>query len=59
MDGNGRWAKSKGLPRLMGHKRGVEAVKKITEECSKLNVKYLTLYTFSEQNWSRPKDEVS
>ena len=59
MDGNGRWAKQKGLPRLMGHKKGVKAVKAITESCSKLKVKYLTLYTFSEQNWNRPVDEVS
>ena len=59
MDGNGRWAKSKGLPRLMGHKKGVESVKEITQECSKLSINYLTLYTFSEQNWNRPIDEVS
>ena len=59
MDGNGRWAKDKGLPRLMGHKKGVETVKEITEVCSMLKVKHLTLYTFSEQNWNRPIDEVS
>ncbi len=59
MDGNGRWAKDKGLPRLMGHKKGVEAVRKITKACSTLKVKHLTLYTFSEQNWNRPIDEVS
>ena len=59
MDGNGRWAKDKGLPRLMGHKKGVEAVREITEVCSMLKVKHLTLYTFSEQNWNRPIDEVS
>ena len=59
MDGNGRWAKEKGLPRLMGHKRGVKVVRKITELCSKLKIKHLTLYTFSEQNWDRPIDEVS
>ena len=59
MDGNGRWAKGKGLPRLMGHKSGVQAVRRIVESCNKLNVKYLTLYTFSEQNWDRPADEVS
>ena len=59
MDGNGRWAKEKNLPRLMGHKRGVESVRKITEACSKLKVKHLTLYTFSQENWSRPVDEVS
>ena len=59
MDGNGRWAKNKGLPRLMGHKKGVEAVRKITKACNDLKVDHLTLYTFSEQNWSRPIDEVS
>ena len=59
MDGNGRWAKRKGLPRLMGHKKGVEIVREITEACSKLKVKHLTLYTFSEENWNRPINEVS
>ena len=59
MDGNGRWAKEKGLPRLMGHKRGVESVRKITEACSELKIEYLTLYTFSEENWNRPMGEVS
>ena len=59
MDGNGRWAKDKGLPRLIGHKNGVKAVKKITEACAQLNINYLTLYTFSEENWNRPEEEVS
>ncbi|OAA82770.1 isoprenyl transferase [Clostridium ljungdahlii] len=59
MDGNGRWAKERNLPRAMGHKAGVEAVREIVKECSKLNVKYLTLYVFSTENWKRPKDEVS
>ena len=59
MDGNGRWAKDKGLPRLVGHKNGVKAVKKITEACTQLNINYLTLYTFSEENWNRPEEEVS
>ena len=59
MDGNGRWAKDKGLPRLMGHKKGVESVRKITEACSELEIEHLTLYTFSEENWNRPMDEVS
>ncbi|MCR5819631.1 MAG: isoprenyl transferase [Bacteroidaceae bacterium] len=59
MDGNGRWAKAKGLPRTAGHVQGVEAVKTITEECTRLGVKYLTLYTFSTENWSRPEDEVN
>ncbi len=59
MDGNGRWAKKRGLPRAAGHKRGVDTVKEITEDCAELGVKFLTLYTFSTENWNRPKDEVS
>ncbi|MBP3829357.1 MAG: isoprenyl transferase [Bacteroidaceae bacterium] len=59
MDGNGRWAKLRGLPRTAGHAQGVEAVKRITEECVRLGVKYLTLYTFSTENWNRPADEIS
>lgn len=59
MDGNGRWAKQRGLPRVAGHKRGVDTVKVIVEACAELGVKYLTLYTFSTENWNRPKDEVS
>ncbi len=59
MDGNGRWAKQRGLPRTAGHAEGVETVKRITEECVHLGVKYLTLYTFSTENWNRPSDEVS
>lgn len=59
MDGNGRWAKKRGLPRVAGHKRGVDTVKEITEVCAEIGVKYLTLYTFSTENWNRPKDEVS
>jgi undecaprenyl diphosphate synthase len=59
MDGNGRWARSKGLPRAAGHKRGVDTVRDIVEACAQLDVKYLTLYTFSTENWKRPKDEVS
>jgi len=58
MDGNGRWAKQKGLPRTAGHIQGVETVKRITEECTRLGVKYLTLYTFSTENWNRPAEEV-
>lgn len=58
MDGNGRWAKAKGLPRTAGHQQGVETVKKITEEATRLGVKYLTLYTFSTENWNRPETEV-
>ena len=58
MDGNGRWAKAKGLPRTAGHVQGVETVRTITEECVRLGVKYLTLYTFSTENWNRPVEEV-
>lgn len=59
MDGNGRWARRRGLPRVAGHKRGVETVRDIVEACAQLGVKFLTLYTFSTENWKRPKDEVS
>ena len=59
MDGNGRWARKRGLPRVAGHKRGVDTVREITEVCAEIGVKYLTLYTFSTENWKRPKDEVS
>ena len=58
MDGNGRWAKAKGLPRTAGHVEGVATVKKITEEATRLGVKYLTLYTFSTENWNRPVEEI-
>ena len=59
MDGNGRWAKKRGLPRQLGHKAGVEKVKTITKACSSHGIKYLTLYAFSTENWSRPKEEVN
>ncbi|NWF88429.1 MAG: isoprenyl transferase [Ignavibacteriaceae bacterium] len=59
MDGNGRWAKKRGLPRAAGHTRGVESVRDIVKAASQLGVEYLTLYTFSTENWRRPKDEVS
>ena len=59
MDGNGRWAKARGLNRSMGHQQGVVAVREITTACSQLGVKYLTLYTFSTENWNRPVDEVA
>lgn len=59
MDGNGRWAKAKGMPRTAGHQQGVETVKKITEEATRLGVKYLTLYTFSTENWNRPAEEIT
>lgn len=59
MDGNGRWARAKGLPRTAGHVEGVATVKRITEEATRLGVKYLTLYTFSTENWNRPAEEVA
>lgn len=59
MDGNGRWATQQGKPRNFGHQAGVETVKRITAECVRLGVKYLTLYTFSTENWNRPADEIS
>ncbi|MBQ2858163.1 MAG: isoprenyl transferase [Bacteroidaceae bacterium] len=59
MDGNGRWAKQKGHVRSFGHQAGAETVHAITEEAARLGVKYLTLYTFSTENWNRPADEVS
>ncbi len=59
MDGNGRWAKKRNLPRVAGHKRGVDSVRETVETCVGLGVKTLTLYTFSTENWNRPKDEVS
>jgi len=58
MDGNGRWARKRGLPRMVGHRRGVETVKKIVKASIRLGVRYLTLYAFSTENWLRPKREV-
>jgi undecaprenyl diphosphate synthase len=58
MDGNGRWAKGRGLPRIEGHRRGVETVRQITFAARDLGVRMLTLYAFSAENWNRPKDEV-
>ena len=58
MDGNGRWAKKRGLPKIMGHQQGVESVKNIVKSSIKFGVKYLTLYAFSTENWHRPKKEV-
>lgn len=57
-DGNGRWAKRRGLPRTMGHKAGSENIKKIVKLCNNIGIKYLTVYAFSTENWSRPKSEV-
>lgn len=59
MDGNGRWAAERGKERSYGHQAGVEAVRRITSECTRLGVEYLTLYTFSTENWNRPDDEVA
>lgn len=59
MDGNGRWAKKKGLMRIFGHKNGVRAVRETVEAAAEIGVKYLTLYAFSTENWSRPQDEVN
>ncbi len=58
MDGNGRWARKRGLPRVMGHKAGMDAIKKTVRACSDLGVKILTIYAFSTENWKRPQDEV-
>ncbi|MBL8006435.1 MAG: isoprenyl transferase [Ignavibacteria bacterium] len=59
MDGNGRWAKSKNLSRVFGHKEGVNSARDIVEASGQLGIKYLTLYTFSTENWKRPKNEVT
>ena len=58
MDGNGRWAKKRGLPRNAGHKKGAEVFEKISRACRDLGIKYLTVYAFSTENWKRPKEEV-
>jgi undecaprenyl diphosphate synthase len=58
MDGNGRWARERGLPRAEGHRQGAEAIEKIVAACRERNVRYLTLYTFSEENWNRPSEEI-
>lgn len=58
MDGNGRWAKSRFLPRTAGHKAGIETIRKVLKECQRLGIKHLTLYAFSTENWKRPKIEV-
>ncbi|WP_315515953.1 isoprenyl transferase [Hoylesella shahii] len=59
MDGNGRWAKERGKERSFGHQAGVDTVRRITSECVRLGVKFLTLYTFSTENWSRPETEIA
>src|SRR5258708_7124818 len=58
MDGNGRWARQRGLPRIKGHEKGADAVRECVEGCGELKVEYLTLYAFSAENWRRPKSEV-
>lgn len=58
MDGNGRWAKKRGLPRVAGHRSGAESVRRTVDGCKKLGIKYLTLYAFSSENWKRPESEV-
>lgn len=58
MDGNGRWAKKRGLPRSAGHSAGADTLKKIVTECNKMGIKYITVYAFSTENWKRPKEEV-
>lgn len=58
MDGNGRWARSRGMPRVAGHRASVKVVRKVVEECAQRGVRYLTLFAFSSENWQRPPDEV-
>ena len=58
MDGNGRWAQARGLPRLAGHRAGTENLRRIIEACVEFGIKYLTIYAFSTENWARPQDEV-
>lgn len=59
MDGNGRWAEARGLPRTAGHRAGADAVRTVVRECRRLGIPYLTLYAFSSENWKRPKTEIS
>jgi undecaprenyl diphosphate synthase len=59
MDGNGRWARERGLPRIEGHRRGAESVRQVVRACGELGIEYLTLYAFSIENWNRPKAEVT
>ena len=59
MDGNGRWAKKRGMPRLFGHRAGMESLRAVIKACVEFGVKYLTVYAFSTENWGRPQDEVS
>jgi len=59
MDGNGRWAQRRGLPRVAGHREGIQSVRSVVELCSRLGIEVLTLYTFSTENWRRPREEIS
>jgi undecaprenyl diphosphate synthase len=59
MDGNGRWARERGLPRIMGHRQGAQSVRAVTKACARKGVRQLTLYAFSTENWKRPASEVS
>src|SRR6516165_2877635 len=59
MDGNGRWARRQGLPRIEGHRRGANVVRRVTEECARLGIEQLTLYCLSSENWKRPADEIA
>src|SRR3990167_8084468 len=59
MDGNGRWAKQRFMPRILGHRAGIEATRKIVVSCAKKNIQVLSLFAFSSENWRRPTDEVS
>ena len=58
MDGNGRWAKRQELPRVEGHREGINSVREVVRACGELDIKYLTLYTFSTENWNRPRGEI-
>ena len=58
MDGNGRWAAKRGMPRSFGHKAGAEALKKVIDSCRRIGIKYVTFYAFSTENWKRPTEEV-
>ena len=59
MDGNGRWAQKRGMPRLFGHRQGVETVERVVRACVKLGIAQLTIYAFSTENWKRPQEEVA
>ena len=58
MDGNGRWARARGLPRLAGHRAGTENLRRVIEACGEFGIRYLTIYAFSTENWGRPAEEV-